>query len=545
MKSLSSSLLRVNNLGVTFRQINQPDFVAVQDVSFTLNRGETLALVGESGSGKSVTALSILGLLPYPQAYHPTGSIIFHNQELLNQSESVLRAIRGHKIGMIFQEPMTALNPLHTIEKQIGESLQVHLGLTKEQSRRRIIDLLKLVGFADGVDRLQAYPHQLSGGQRQRVMIAMALACEPELLIADEPTTALDVTIQAGILTLLQQLQKRFEMGLLLISHDLGMVAKIADQMAVMWQGKIVEQGPTAKVLAKPAHPYTQQLIAAEPSGYPVPSPEPSLVILDAQNIKVDFVKAQPFWLSLMGRPSAILTAVDDVSLSLKQGETLGIVGESGSGKSTLAYALLGLQPCQATSLRFEQQSLLGLSVKEMRPWRQHFQIIFQDPFGSLNPRLSIGQIVAEGLVVHQPHLTFSQQEQHVCQTLREVGLDPNWRHRYPHELSGGQRQRVAIARALILQPKVLVLDEPTSALDRSIQAEIIHLLKRLQEQYAFSYIFISHDLKVVRSLSHRIIVMQKGKIVETGTADQIFNHPQTDYTRTLVQAAFTINLEG
>ena len=538
----SSPLLKVSGLDVVFKQPSQAEFVAVQDISFQLERGQTLALVGESGSGKSVTALSILGLLPYPQAWHPKGSITFKGQELLGQSENLLRSIRGRKIAMVFQEPMTALNPLHTVEKQIGESLQVHLGFTPKQTRQRVIELLELVGFPEGVDRLNAFPHQLSGGQRQRVMIAMALACEPEILIADEPTTALDVTIQAGIIRLIQNLQKRFDMGLLLISHDLAMVAKIADNVAVMQGGEIVEYGTTQQVLRSPVHPYTQHLIAAEPHGHPSPVAASAPTVLQASDVSVSFSKARTFWEGLKGREPEQVEAVQNVSLHLKQGETLGIVGESGSGKSTLAYALLRLQSCKASYLQFEGQSLLGLSAKQMRPWRQYLQIIFQDPFGSLNPRLSIAQIIAEGLTIHQPSLTPVQIDEKVCQTMIEVGLNTEWRHRYPHEFSGGQRQRVAIARALILKPKVLVLDEPTSALDRSIQAEVINLLKHLQQRYNLSYLFISHDLKVIRSLSHRIMVMQAGQVVESGLTEQIFTNPQATYTQTLIESAFRLD---
>jgi len=538
----SSPLLKVSTLDVVFKGQNQADFVAAQDINFQLERGQTLALVGESGSGKSVTALSVLGLLPYPQAYHPKGSVTFKGQELLGQSEDLLRSIRGRKIAMVFQEPMTALNPLHTLEKQIGESLQVHLGFTPKQTRQRVIELLELVGFPEGVDRLNAYPHQLSGGQRQRVMIAMALACEPEILIADEPTTALDVTIQAGIIRLIQSLQKRFDMGLLLISHDLAMVAKIADHVAVMQGGKIVEYGATQQVLRNPQHTYTQHLIASEPSGHPSPVAADASLVLQANDVHVSFSKAGTFWDSLKGKKPEQVCAVQDVFLSLKQGETLGIVGESGSGKSTLAYALLRLQTCQASCLQFEGQSLLDLSARQMRPWRQYLQIIFQDPFGSLNPRLSIAQIIAEGVAVHQPSLTPAQIDEKVCQTMTEVGLSPEGRHRYPHEFSGGQRQRVAIARALILKPKVLVLDEPTSALDRSIQAEVINLLKDLQQRYNLSYLFISHDLKVIRSLSHRIMVMQAGRVVESGLTEQIFTNPQAVYTKTLIESAFRLD---
>jgi microcin C transport system ATP-binding protein len=539
----SSSLLKVTNLNIAFRQENKVDFIAAQNICFDLQRGETLALVGESGSGKSVTALSILGLLPYPQAYHSQGSITFHGQELVGQSEQFLNTIRGQKISMIFQEPMTALNPLHTIEKQIGESLQLHLGLTASQTRQRVIELLHLVGFSEGIERLNAFPHQLSGGQRQRVMIAMALACEPEILIADEPTTALDVTIQFGIVALIQDLQKRFNMGLLLISHDLGMVAKIANNIAVMQGGEIVEQGPATNILKDPQHPYTQHLIGAEPKGHPAPLSPEAKKILTAKNIQVQFEKNQSFWANLKGTKPPVLKAVDNVSLDLRQGETLGIVGESGSGKSTLAYALLKLQSCKAEALKFEDQSLLELSLKQVRPWRSHLQMIFQDPFGSLNPRLSLFQIVAEGLNVHKPALNAAQREEAVSDSLKEVGLDPDWRHRYPHELSGGQRQRVAIARALILKPKLLILDEPTSALDRSIQAEVIDLLKQLQQRHNLSYLFISHDLKVVRSISHRLIVMQSGKIVEEGETEEIFESPRHIYTKTLIKSANSLSL--
>jgi len=533
------SLLSVKDLGVTFHQAGQGDHLAVKGVSFDLDQGETLALVGESGSGKSVSALSILGLLPYPQASHPAGSILFQGKELLNQSEDILRKIRGSEIGMIFQEPMTALNPLHTIEKQISEPLEVHKRLTRVQARSEVIDLLKLVGFPDGVDRLNAFPHQLSGGQRQRVMIAMALACRPKLLIADEPTTALDVTIQASILELIQSLQRRFQMGLLLISHDLGMVAKMSEHIAVMRSGEIVEAGKTLDVLKEPNHPYTQHLIAAEPSGAPAPLPLHPEVILKANDLCVTFKGKKA---SLFSRKTEKdVKAVDHVSLHLNRGETLGIVGESGSGKSTLAYSILRLQESQGGGIAFNGIDLHVLKPKELRHLRRLMQIIFQDPVGSLNPRLSVGQIVAEGLVVHNKNLTSAQIDAHVAERLEEVGISADFRNRYPHEFSGGQRQRIAIARALILQPKLLVLDEPTSALDRSIQAEVIDLLRTLQTRHQLSYLFISHDLKVVRAMSHRIIVMKDGKIVEEGSVDQIFNHPQTPYTQSLIRAAFDI----
>ena len=531
------TLLRVDHLSVHFTSRNSSPFEAVKDVSFQLNQGETLALVGESGSGKSVSALSILGLLPYPMAYHPTGSILFQGQELLNAPEGILRKIRGHDIGMIFQEPMTALNPLHTIEKQISEPLLIHKGMSKPQAKERVIELLHLVGFADGVNRLQAYPHQLSGGQRQRVMIAMALACEPKLLIADEPTTALDVTIQASILDLISSLQKQFQMGLLLISHDLGMVAKMAQTMAVMRNGEVVEQGPTTTVLKKPKHPYTKHLIESEPSGHPSPVPKSAASILKTKDIHVTFKGQKKSWSS---RGSSDVRAVDGISFSLMAGETVGIVGESGSGKSTLAYAVLRLVESQG-DINFCGTELQGLSRRVIRPLRPQMQIIFQDPFSSLNPRLSIGQIVAEGLEIHQKHLDKKTIDDQVQMILQEVGLSPEMRNRYPHEFSGGQRQRIAIARALILKPKLLILDEPTSALDRSIQAEMIGLLRNLQTRYQLAYLFISHDLKVVRAMSHRIIVMKQGRIVEEGKTEKIFTKPQSAYTKTLIRASFEI----
>jgi microcin C transport system ATP-binding protein len=531
------TLLKVENLSVHFHSRNQPPTEAVKNISFSLKQGETLALVGESGSGKSVSALSILGLLPYPMASHPTGSILFEGQELLNAPEADLRKIRGHDIGMIFQEPMTALNPLHSLEKQIAEPLLIHKGMTKIQAKDRVVELLHLVGFADGVNRLQAYPHQLSGGQRQRVMIAMALACEPKLLIADEPTTALDVTIQAGILDLIRRLQEQFKMGLLLISHDLGMVAKMAKTVAVMREGEVVEQGLTATVLKKPKHPYTKHLLACEPKGHPTPVPKSRSPILTTTDIEVTFKGQKKSWIT---RGSADVKAVDGISFSVVSGETVGIVGESGSGKSTLAYAVLRLVECKG-DIDFCGVHLQGLSRRAIRPMRPQMQIIFQDPFSSLNPRLSVGQIVAEGLEIHQKNLDRKAVDKQVQTILQEVGLSPEARHRYPHEFSGGQRQRIAIARALILKPKLLILDEPTSALDRSIQAEVIELLRDLQKRYHLAYLFISHDLKVVRAMSHRIIVIQEGRIVEEGETEKLFTKPKQIYTKTLIHASFDI----
>jgi microcin C transport system ATP-binding protein len=531
------TLLQVKDLSVHFRSPNNVTTKAVNNVSFSLSQGETLALVGESGSGKSVSALSILGLLPYPMAFHPTGSILFEGQELLNTPENTLRKIRGHEIGMIFQEPMTALNPLHTIEKQIAEPLLIHKGMSKLQAKERVVELMNLVGFADGISRLSAYPHQLSGGQRQRVMIAMALACEPKLLIADEPTTALDVTIQASILELISDLQKRFQMGLLLISHDLGMVAKMAQTIAVMRNGHIVEQGQTSKVLKNPQHFYTKHLIDSEPKGHPAAVTRKAANILEVKDIKVTFRGQKKSW---MTRGTGDVKAVDNVSLSLVAGETVGIVGESGSGKSTLAYAILRLTESQG-QINFCGVELQHLSRAAVRPMRPQMQIIFQDPFSSLNPRLSVGQIVAEGLEIHQKQLGKVEIENQVQSILQEVGLSPEASHRYPHEFSGGQRQRIAIARALILKPKLLILDEPTSALDRSIQAEIIALLRDLQKRYQLAYLFISHDLKVVRAMSHRILVMKAGQVVELQETEKLFTKPASPYTKSLIKASFDL----
>lgn len=528
------SLLQITDLSVQFSRSDAPAFDAVRHVSLSINQGETLAIVGESGSGKSVTAHSILGLLPYPSATHPNGSIVFEEHELLNKSEAFLKKFRGNKIGMIFQEPMTALNPLHSLEKQISEVLFVHRHLSAKAARKRVLELLDLVGFKNGHNRLSALPHQLSGGERQRVMIAMALACEPQLLIADEPTTALDVTIQAAIIKLLKDLQKRFKMGLLLISHDLSMVSQIADRIAVMCEGKIVETGATKQILENPAHPYTQKLVGAEPSGEPNPIQSQASKILTTTDINVSFTTKKSFF----SRNNTHLKAVDGISFDLSSGETLGIVGESGSGKSTLAYAILRLVNSTGTIV-FMGEEIQHLTLKQLRPLRARLQVVFQDPFSSLNPRLSVGQIVAEGLNVHQKNLTTAEVETAVIQSLKEVGLSEDTRFRYPHEFSGGQRQRISIARALILKPKLLILDEPTSALDRSIQAEMIDLLRSLQQRHQLSYLFISHDLKVVRAMSHRILVMRHGKIIEIGTAEQIINDPQTDYAKTLKRAAF------
>lgn len=527
------TLLQVENLSIQFQRTNSAPFDAVKNVSFNIKQGESFALVGESGSGKSVTAHSILGLLPYPTASHPKGSILFEKQELLNKDDDYLRQFRGNQIGIIFQEPMTALNPLHSIEKQISEVLFIHKNLSKKAAQNRVLELLDLVGFQEGKDRLNALPHQLSGGQRQRVMIAMALACEPKLLIADEPTTALDVTIQAGIIKLLKKLQKQFNSGLLLISHDLSMVSQIADKIAVMRQGEIIEMGEAKQILTAPMHPYTQALVAAEPSGHPAPLPLHPKKIIEALSIEVTF-GAKTHFLSKKDNGIKVLNGID---LDLHQAETLGIVGESGSGKSTLAYALLKLIKSTG-KIVFIGKDITSLSMKELRPYRSKMQIIFQDPFSSLNPRLSITQIIAEGLQVHHK-LTKEEVDTAVIQSLEDVGLSAEIRFRYPHEFSGGQRQRISIARALILKPKLLVLDEPTSALDRSIQAEVIDLLRTLQAKYQLSYLFISHDLKVIQAMSHRVMVMKQGKVVEIGETAQIINNPQTEYAQALKKAAF------
>ena len=527
-------LLTVRDLSVDFAQ---PDGVvnAVRRVSFDIAKGETLALVGESGSGKSVTALSVLQLLPYPAARHPEGSIRFADHELLNAPDRTLRQVRGNRISMVFQEPMTSLNPLHTIEKQVGEVLQVHKGMGPAQARGRVLELLRLVGLPNPEQRLGAFPHELSGGQRQRVMIAMALANEPDLLIADEPTTALDVTIQAQILELLKALQRRFGMAMLLITHDLGIVRKMADRVCVMTNGEIVEASATAALFSAPQHPYTRRLLDAEPSGQPVALPDAAKPLLAAVDTKVWF----PIKKGLMRRTVDHIRAVDGVSLTIKEGQTIGVVGESGSGKTTLGLALLRLLAAQG-SIRLDGQELQGLSLRQLRPLRRHMQIVFQDPYGSLSPRMSVAQIVAEGLLVHTS-MTAAERDERICSALEEVGIDPNSRFRYPHEFSGGQRQRIAIARAMVLQPRLVVLDEPTSALDRSVQAAIVELLRKLQREHRVAYLFISHDLKVVRAMSDYVLVMKDGRVVEQGTRDQIFEIPNDPYTRALLRAALDL----
>ncbi len=528
-------LLSIRDLSVAFAQGGR-ETLAVDHVSFDIGRGETVALVGESGSGKSVTALSILKLLPYPSAQHPSGKIHFKDQELLRMSERDMRRVRGDDITIIFQEPMTSLNPLHTIEKQIGEILLLHRGLTGEAAHARTVEVLGQVGIPDPQSRLKAYPHQLSGGQRQRVMIAMALANEPDLLIADEPTTALDVTVQAQIIALLKDIQKRLGMSLLFITHDLGIVRKIARRVCVMKEGRIVEQGDVERVFATPEHPYTRALLAAEPKPDPAPPQPTAPMVLQADDLKVWF----PIKRGVLRKVVGHIKAVDGVSVALRKGETLGVVGESGSGKTTLGLALLRLISSEGPII-FMGNPLQGLRFKQMRPFRRDMQIVFQDPYGSLSPRLSVADIIAEGLNVHQPDMPERERDERVVRALTDVGLDPRTRFRFPHEFSGGQRQRIAVARAIVLEPTFIVLDEPTSALDMLIQSQMVDLLRDLQKRRDLTYLFISHDLRVVAALASRLLVMRAGKVVETGNAAELFQKPKTDYTRALFAAAFNI----
>ena len=536
---MAEPLLKVDNLCVDFSTPNG-SVQAVKGISFEVGKGETLALVGESGSGKSVTALSILQLLPYPVARHPAGSITFEGEELVNAPDPRLRAIRGNDIAMIFQEPMTSLNPLHTIEKQVNEVLFVHKGLSRPQARARTLELLKLVGLSDAEKRLNAYPHELSGGQRQRVMIAMALANEPKLLIADEPTTALDVTIQAQILELLDDLKDRFGMSMLFITHDLGIVRKMADRVCVMNQGEIVEHGTTESIFENPSHAYTRHLLDAEPSGSARSPDRNAPKIMKADDLRVYF----PIKAGIMRRTVDHVKAVDGITVEVREGQTVGVVGESGSGKTTLGLALLRLISSEGP-IEFDGKQIAHLRSRELRPLRREMQVVFQDPYGSLSPRMSISQVIEEGLKVHSLGGNAAERDDMIVKVMEEVGLDPATRHRYPHEFSGGQRQRVAIARALVLRPKFIVLDEPTSALDRSVQAQIIDLLRGLQEKYKLAYMFISHDLKVVRAISNHVIVMRNGKVVEQGPADEIFDHPQQAYTKALMAAAFDLAATG
>ena len=528
-------LLSIKDLSVTF-QVPGDDVDAVRGVSFDIAAGETLALVGESGSGKSVTALSILQLLPYPVAFHPSGSIIFKDEELIGANGDRLQRVRGGQIAMIFQEPMTSLNPLHSIEKQIGEALILHKGLAAKACRDRVLDLLDLVGVHNAAQRMSAYQHELSGGQRQRVMIAMALANEPDLLIADEPTTALDVTLQAQILELLANLQRKLGMAVLFITHDLAVVEKIADRVCVMNEGKIVETGEIKSLFKKPKHAYTKKLLDAEPKGIKTPKKKGAPVVLEGDGIKVWF----PIKKGVMRRTVDHVRAVDGISLKIREGETVGVVGESGSGKTTLGMALLRLQSSEG-AIQLFGRDLQGLKNKEIRPLRREMQVVFQDPFGSLSPRMSVGQIIEEGLLVHGIGDGSREREQLVIDVLEEVDLDPDSLNRYPHEFSGGQRQRIAIARAMVLRPRFVVLDEPTSALDRSVQAQIVDLLRQLQTRHKLAYLFISHDLKVVRALSDHVIVMRAGKVVEEGSVQKIFDAPKEPYTRALMAAALDI----
>jgi microcin C transport system ATP-binding protein len=534
---MTDPLLSVRDLSVAFHQDGRT-MTAVDRVSFEIAKGEVVALVGESGSGKSVTANSVLKLLPYPAASHPSGEIWFKGKNLLKANDATLRDVRGNDITMIFQEPMTSLNPLHSVERQIAEILHLHQDIDKAEARRRVIELLNQVGIREPEKRLGAYPHELSGGQRQRVMIAMALANRPELLIADEPTTALDVTVQAQILELLRKLKTEHGMSMLFITHDLGIVRKIADRVCVMTKGKIVETGPTAEIFANPQHAYTKHLLAAEPKGEPPVADDAKPIIIESQDLKVWF----PIKTGLLRKVTDHVKAVDGIDLQLKAGHTLGIVGESGSGKTTLGLALTRLISSKGR-IAFVGKDIQGATFSDMRPLRREMQIVFQDPYGSLSPRMSVGDIVGEGLDVHEPRISDDERDRRVAEALAETGLDPETRHRYPHEFSGGQRQRIAIARAMVLKPKFVMLDEPTSALDMSVQAQVVELLRELQAKHDLAYLFISHDLKVVRALANEIIVMRNGKVVEQGPAKDLFSNPREDYTKALLAAA--LNLEA
>ena len=525
-------LLKIENLSVDFKGADRV-IHAVQQVSLDVNRGETMALVGESGSGKSVTAHSILRLLPYPQASHPSGAIYFDNLETLGATSDQIRSLRGNKIGMIFQEPMSAFNPLQTIEKQINEVLLLHKGLSDSQASDRTEELLELVGIENAAQRMSSYPHELSGGQRQRAMIAMALANNPELLIADEPTTALDVTVQAQVIDLLKSLQRQFKMTVLLITHDFSVVKKFSDRIAVMYQGEIVETGNSADIFSDPQHDYTKLLMRSDPGGEPGPVDSRAATIVQTTNLKVWF----PIKKGILKRTVDHVKAVDGITIRVRQGHSLGIVGESGSGKTTLGLAILRLVRSKG-GIVFQKSTIDGYNQKQMRSLRKEMQVVFQDPFGSLSPRMSIAKIIEEGLEIHRP-ADKAGFEAEIIKVLEEVDLDPDVRHRYPHEFSGGQRQRIAIARALVLKPKLLVLDEPTSSLDRSVQFQVINLLKDLQLKYGLTYLFITHDLKIVKALCHEVIVMKSGVVVDAGKAREVFEAPQRDYTRALLSAAF------
>jgi len=533
-----SKFLEISGLHASFGQ-GDTEVKAVRNASLGIDKGETHALVGESGSGKSVTALSIMQLLPYPLAHHPGGSIKFQGQELMGAPARTMRDIRGNRIAMIFQEPLTSLNPLHSIEKQISEVLGLHKTLTPTQTRDRVMELLSVVGLEEATTRLNALPHEFSGGQQQRVMIAMALANDPDLLIADEPTTALDVTVQAQVLKLLKELTQKLNMGLFLITHDLGIVRRMADRVNVMTEGRIVEHGATAEIFKNPGHEYTKHLLAAEPKGRPDPIADGAAEIMAADDLRVWF----PIKRGVIRRVVGHIKAVDGITLNLLEGHTLGIVGESGSGKSTLGRALLRLESSTG-GLKFETRDIQASGWKEMRPLRRQMQIVFQDPFGSMSPRMSVFQIVEEGLLVHGIGDTYDDRRRLVSDVLGEVGLDAGTMDRYPHEFSGGQRQRICVARALVLKPKLIVLDEPTSALDMSVQAQIVELLRALQKTHKLAYLFISHDLKVVRALAHDLIVIKDGRVVEAGPANQVFDDPKEDYTKALMKAAFEIEAD-
>ena len=533
-----TALLSVRDLSVMFRQDGK-ETLAVDHISFDINSGETLALVGESGSGKSVTALSILKLLSYPMASHPSGEILFDNKDLMKLDEKSLQKVRGKDIAMIFQEPMTSLNPLHTVERQVSEVMKVHEGMSDKDARQRTIQLLTQVGIREPEKRLSSFPHQLSGGQRQRVMIAMALANNPQLLIADEPTTALDVTVQAQILELLEKLKQERSMSMLFITHNLGIVRKFADRVCVMTGGKIVETGKTADIFNHPHHDYTKKLLAAEPKGNPPKADKNAPVVMEGEKVRVWFPVKKGFF----RRTVDYIKAVNDIDVTIREGQTLGVVGESGSGKTTLGLALTRMISSQG-HIRFDGKDIEHFSFKQMRPLRRHIQIVFQDPFGSLSPRMSVGEIIAEGLLIHEKNLNYEERDERVVRALEEVDLDPETRNRYPHEFSGGQRQRIAIARAMVLNPRFVMLDEPTSALDMSVQAQVVDLLRTLQQKHNLAYLFISHDLKVVKALANDLIVMRNGQMVEHGPAEEVFSSPKTEYTRALMNAAFDLSVD-
>ena len=533
---MSEALLQVRDLSVSFRSEGR-EVRAVKHVSFDVHKGETLALVGESGSGKSSIAMAVLQLLPYPTAFHPSGSIQLAGQELVGASETTMQKLRGARMALIPQEPLTALNPLHRVERQVAEALRLHRPeIGRKEAKERVLELLTLVGVRDPARRMVSFPHELSGGQRQRVMIAMALANEPDLLIADEPTTALDVTIQARILDLLYDLRERLGMAMLLITHDLGVVRKMADRVCVMTQGEVVEAGACRDVFERPKHDYTQKLLGAVPKGAPLPVKGEATTLASTEDLKVWFPIKRWF-----GRPRAYVKAVDGISINVRRGRTLGVVGESGSGKSTLGLALLRISRSEGT-IRFDGEEISRRNYKAMRPLRSRMQIVFQDPFASLSPKMTVRQIVGEGLPLHRPGLTREQCDAEVRAMLEEVGLGSDVLDRYPHEFSGGQRQRIAIARAIILKPDLIVLDEPTSALDMSVQGQIVELLRDLQSRHGLTYVFISHDLKVVRALAHDLIVMRAGKIVEQGPAQRLLDEPQSAYTRELVSASLNLH---